>query len=110
MKNQDLIEFGANLARFIPTLNGYTAGVLGKGLMRLAKRHQNLAIALCNGWVEQDEYDRKTERIEEKMRDLLPAGKVVFQGDPRGATSRRKFLRPNAKSAGDDFTVFIPTT
>jgi hypothetical protein len=64
------------------------ADVLGA----IGKRCNNLAVALCNGWIEQDVFDRRKEKLQAKANDVLKPynvqpGKHIFAkagGDPRG--------------------------
>lgn len=58
-------------------------------LCRLAKRHYALSVALCNGTVEQAEYDRRQAAIGQRINRVLeryPGTSAEFGGDPRGYT------------------------
>ena len=89
-KTHEIAEFGAILAREVPDMRPYSVGDLAANLIRLGKRANTLAVALCNGWVEQGAYDRRHEAIKAKLDGLadglfLTAGwGYSVGGDPRG--------------------------
>lgn len=95
---RDRLELVAVLTRELP---GQPVGVvveLAQAVMRHGHRHGGLACALCNGVIEQDEYERRQGKIRDKLTGLLGVlgiG-VKFGGDPRGFTV--KLLLPSKRS------------
>jgi hypothetical protein len=55
-------------------------------LKRLDARYYNLSLNYCNGLIESDIFEKYTNEIEEKVKDLLQdrANRIKFNSDPRG--------------------------
>ena len=85
---RQMMQFGATLAReAAPDLAG-SVGRVGATLCALGRRIDSLAVRLCNGTIEQDAYDRQSDKAEVAalmaLRELGEGFGVVAGGDPRG--------------------------
>lgn len=103
---KDKLEFIALLSRELPDHSIGAVVELGQTLMRQGHKHAGLACALCNGVIDQDEFERRTERIRQKLAKLLDVLgiRVRYGGDPRGFTVklRLKSGRYNTWGGAED--------
>jgi hypothetical protein len=55
-------------------------------ICRIATSASTIAVALSNGWIEQDQFERKKERLLKRLEQFQEPYKVRFEigGDPRG--------------------------
>jgi len=87
---KDQLEFVAVLAQDYPKQGAYLIGLSASRLMALARKAQNDATALCNGYIQQDEYDKRHTKTSQKVFSVLSAlaesvpAKFEVGGDPRG--------------------------
>jgi hypothetical protein len=97
-------EFVARLARELPKMPVHQVVALAQKLMSQGSRYGGLAEAFCNGYVVQDEYEARTERIEQRVAKLLEGTGIVvdYQNDPRGVTVRLKFKSGVSNTFGND--------
>ncbi len=91
MKRRDIIEYAVMVGRQARLSKTVGLGHIVAGLesiCKLGKRHYSLALALCNGVVDQEAYDRRIEKVRAKITaEAAALGlKVEFSGDPRGYT------------------------
>jgi hypothetical protein len=83
-KNYFWLWFGQRCPKF-----NYDDVLLVKKIKRLYLKHNRLAEAYCNGWVDETEFDTKIVKIENTIESLIKGNDsygVKFQNDPRGYT------------------------
>lgn len=75
--------------------NGFNVALVARNLMRWGATQSRIAVALCNGEMEQDEYDKKTERLRAQAEPILRQFHIraIWGGDPRGYSL--KLILPN---------------
>ena len=84
-RTHDWAEFGAILARELPTANPHMIGVLASSLRREARYFHGYAEAMCNREIEPHE-EKSNERRRTLLKTLLASlgcGAIISQ-DPRG--------------------------
>ena len=95
-------QFFATLAREFPKLPPHHIADHGLALIRLARKQSRLAVSLCNGWIDQDAYDKKGQTIQKHLgviaRELHGLG-YIMGGDPRGAAL--KLVLPSGNASND---------
>jgi len=101
---EERYRFISVLTRELPNHSIGAILELAQIVLRQSARHGRLAVALCNGDVDQEEYDRKQERIRQRLTpllDVLGIG-VAFGGDPRGYTVKLQFDSKVSNTWGND--------
>ena len=82
-------EFIVNFARAFPDIKPETLTSAATALLRLAKRHGQIAVAQCNGDLEQHVIEREYLKVAEGLQKIardVPGLKIETGGDPRGYT------------------------
>jgi len=80
------------LMAIFPVPNHYNKLDLCKGLFRLENKAERLALAYCNGDIEEERYEKESNKVLEKVGALLGLGTwgelnqytLFVNGDPRG--------------------------
>ena len=72
-------------------------------LCRLAKAAESNALALCNGWRNQDAYDRKREILTKSAASVVTPYRLAVRltGDPRGFCLHLFSTNPNRPLPGN---------
>lgn len=96
METKPEYEFVSQLAREVSMLSPYAVAMAAGDLMRLARRHQSLAVAMCNGYPDErgaELAERETERIRKRITEITTSLGLSarFGGDPRGYTVKIAF-------------------
>lgn len=102
--NDERLEFVAALSRELPNHSIRSVLELAKTAMRQGATYGRLAVALCNGEIDQPEYDKRTERIEQRLNKLLGVLGIEanYGGDPRGYTVKLVFPSRRSNTFGGD--------
>lgn len=99
-------EFIGILAREFPDAPFGALLESARLLMRHAATLQRLAVALCNGWIDQEQYEKRTktpsERIITLCKELPGMGRPMLGGDPRGAVVKLRLPSKRTNSFGGD--------
>lgn len=84
---RDIVRHVDALAGLFPAIADDRAAAWDR-LQQLERQGQTLAVQLCNGWIEQDEYEKRSASLlarVDKLTGYKAAGVPVFHnGDPRG--------------------------
>lgn len=92
-------EFVAVLARELPDMAAHHVAELAGFLVAASRKMDRLAVALCNGDIDQEPFSKRADRLREKidakfaefgkleyLKDKMPAIQFQLGGDPRGYT------------------------
>jgi hypothetical protein len=87
---QELAELAVMLGRRMENVSVYTTAKTCVELSRLATRAQSIAVALCNGDITQETFEKLKERLTFKANTILQPFhlRAVIGGDPRGPVFR----------------------
>lgn len=81
-------------------------------LLRIERKANRLAVNYCNGDVNEETYNKLSERYQKQVEKLLPRaeiyGGIIFNGDPRGYTLKmtedaQKAIRNTGLSSYSDW-------
>lgn len=86
---EQIKQHGENIKKIFYLRNYLDPIKLSKKLRRLEIKGNRIATQLCNGEIDQDQFDNEKDKIRLKLRDILEINSlkdwgVFFNSDPRG--------------------------